>query len=773
MTVSVTQPQQPIDDSVHCSSSALLDAGHSRRPPSMALSTAATITNSNSKNNNNNVSGSHSISISNMSSSSSSSASTPSPGPRGAAVAGHPSGQPSPSHQQQQQQQQATTTTTASGTPTSALRRLYFKTARASKAAAVVSKVAVAASNVTTVPKVIVMGSSTASEATINTSTDSTATHITNVTTTTDTEPNDSLDLGDISGQSEPLLSSLDDESSSIVQLHHQTPGGGDGHEEDESLTISNGPPPDTPLLISYQCLMSVAAATELEDMSPRSPMFSPRQSPKVTTNDGTTTVHPRTAPSSSSAQSTRFPFDPPISPIATTTGTSNNNNNTHNNNNRSASFARTHETMFSFDESPNPVRRPPPKLPPPSSIEHTPEHSPNAPIGEFRLPPSSRGYTEPGLEMKGLRIAATSQPPPPPSSATGPAPPPPLDPTPPPPPPPVQSTPKRLMNSFKTRKERFVQQAGSAVAAATAAVTTSGPGKPFKNPNYDPDLTMFPFDREAIDYDRIQRECFAVEEELLFDHDPRRGCCDNDDEEEELDLLAATVTHRLPIDRAGGGDSPSRMLFEAEIFSDHYSIFQQYAYLSQQERSGERSDDGTPSKRNRKTGGQASVVDAFSPKRRTEAEPVAGPKTASKFDQIATKFDMMPSKGGTVLGCGTLPDLRVDYFAETSCCTSSITISPGAEPGLGEPATVSVAVAASSPSPSLVTARAPSPSKVVPSGVGGSSLRGTIDAATGVGVGVGVGAINVTPNPMEGAVCTQPRATIVVQQVRSFVRAP
>ncbi|XP_050096313.1 uncharacterized protein LOC126578097 isoform X1 [Anopheles aquasalis] len=737
MTVSVTQPQQPtVDDDyssgVHCSSSVLLDAGHSR-PPSMA--TAATIINNNNNNHHH-----HHNNSNNMSSSSSSSASTPSPGPRAGRDTGNQPGQSSPSHQQAT----TTATATATGTPTSALRRLYFKTARASKAAAVASKVAVAASSVTTVPKVIVMGSSTASEATINTSTDSTATHITNVTTTTDTEPNDSLDLGDISGQSEPLLSSLDDESSSIVQLHHQeqTPG----HDEDESLTISNGAPPDTPLLISYQ---------ELEDMSPRSPMFSPRQSPKVASNDSTTAgrphAHPRTAPSSSTAgqTTTRFPFDPPVSPIATT-GT---------NNNRTANFARTHETMFSFDESPNPVRRPPPKLPPPSSIEHTPEHSPNAPItAEFRLP-ASRGYNEPGLEMKGLRTAQ------PPASAPAPAPAPalPLDP-PPPPPPLVQSTPKRLMNSFKTRKERFVQQAGSAVAAATAAVTTSGPGKPFKNPNYDPDLTMFPFDREAIDYDRIQRECFAVEEELLFDHDPRRGC--DNDEEEELDLLAAT-THRLPID--AGGDSPSRMLFEAEIFSDHYSIFQQYAYLSQQERSGggsggELVTDGTPSKRNRKTGASQPavvVVDAFSPKRRTEPNLGPSAKAASKFDQIATKFDMMPSKGGTggsvVLGCGTLPDLRVDYFAETSCCSSSITISPGAEPlpglGGGEPVTAT----ASSPSSSLVSARAPSPAKVAASGGG---ARGTIDATGGIG-----SAINVTPNPMEGAVCTQPRATIVVQQ--------
>lgn len=43
--------------------------------------------------------------------------------------------------------------------------------------------------------QVVVMGSSTASEATINTSTDSASTHITNMTTT-DTETLDSLDLG-------------------------------------------------------------------------------------------------------------------------------------------------------------------------------------------------------------------------------------------------------------------------------------------------------------------------------------------------------------------------------------------------------------------------------------------------------------------------------------------------------------------------------------------------------------------------------------------------
>uniref|UniRef100_A0A182NHE5 Uncharacterized protein n=1 Tax=Anopheles dirus TaxID=7168 RepID=A0A182NHE5_9DIPT len=428
--------------------------------------------------------------------------------------------------------------------------------------------------------------------------------------------------------------------------------------------------------------------------------MFSPRVSPKVTPGGGgggtVRSQQPRTAPVSSCA--TRFPFDPPMSPKTYSGGVSRGD---------AASFARTHETMFSFDESPNPVRRPPPKLPP-SSVEQTPDHSPNTVADSG--PPQELAQPAPKQLME-----------PPPSST---------------------STPKRLMNSFKTRKERLVQQAGSAVAAATAAVTSAGagPGKPFKNPNYDPDLTMFPFDREAIDYERIQRECFAVEEELLFEHD------------------------RCGVGAGGGatgGESPSKVLFDAEIFSDHYSIFQQYAYLSQQEVRD------APAKRNR----AAAPSDAFSPQRRSEQHAAPAGKQApagggpiharlSKFDQIATKFDLMPpskSAGAAQqLGCGTLPDLRVDYFAETSC---SVSPSGGGGGGGGESTLETTAAAAADPTASK--ARAPSPASLVAAS-GGGGLRSMEAVGTGA---LAAGAINVTPNPMEGAVCTQPRATIVVQQ--------
>lgn len=72
-----------------------------------------------------------------------------------------------------------------------ALRRLYFKTAKTSKMS---NSAAPNAKSSSSAPKVIVMNSS--ANSTINTSTESASTHLTNITTTTDTETCDSLDLG-------------------------------------------------------------------------------------------------------------------------------------------------------------------------------------------------------------------------------------------------------------------------------------------------------------------------------------------------------------------------------------------------------------------------------------------------------------------------------------------------------------------------------------------------------------------------------------------------
>lgn len=110
--------------------------------------------------------------------------------------------------------------------------------------------------------------------------------------------------------------------------------------------------------------------------------------------------------------------------------------------------------------------------------------------------------------------------------------------------------------------------------------------------------------------------------------------------------------------------------------------------------------------------GNYTGKYDAFSPKNDHSG--------MSKFDQITTKFDQMAPKGdsspsGGAHGTSTpLPDLRVDFFAE--------------EPSVrGDDANLEEC------------------QKIMQRG----------------------DAINVTSNPLDAAVCTQPRATIVVQQVR------
>ncbi|XP_062553292.1 serine-rich adhesin for platelets isoform X2 [Armigeres subalbatus] len=607
MTVSVTQPQQPMDIASSCSSPSPVG-----KVSPLAITAAATIAGS---------SGSTFTTSATVHNSAGTCPSSPSANSSGSSeTEGAVSTPPSSSSS-------ASTHTN----PSTALRRFYFQKARISKspksasiagtgAPSVTNPVghsgAVVSSSSSAVPKVVVMGSSTTSEVTINTSTDSASTHVTNVTTTTDTETNDSIDMGETSGQSEPLLSSLDDESSSIVMNQSFDDG------EDENITVINGP--DTPLLISYQ---------ELEDLSPKT-------SPK-----------PRTAPV---ASSTRFPFDPPNTPKSVRVPSS-------------SSKTSTHEPMFNFDDSPNPIRRLPTKV---SPSDYPRERS-----------PGRDGNKENRPKMVEMTV-----------------------------------TPSKRISPYKSRKDRYMQQQQHQHQHQSGKALNSAPvvsGNKAQN-HSDPNMTMFPFDREAIDYDRIQRECFAVEEEYPYDHDRDDYC-----------------------------ESPSKAMMESEIFSGQYSIFQQYTYLTQQERDVL---EKSPSKR-----GKKDRIDAFSPKKK--ASQAISPQRLSKFDQIATKFDMMPSKydtssKGRTKMSGGLPDLRVDYFAETSCC---------GDDGLLTTSSSSSGGTQSSSSASEGRTHASSSS-------GGSS--GQVRSVEVVGAGaLASGPINVTPNPMDSAVCTQPRATIVVQQ--------
>lgn len=136
-------------------------------------------------------------------------------------------------------------------------------------------------------------------------------------------------------------------------------------------------------------------------------------------------------------------------------------------------------------------------------------------------------------------------------------------------------------------------------------------------------DLTMFPFDREAIDYQRIQRECFAVEEEYGSDYVPRKSSHYDYDTEE----------------------SPSYEAFDQKIPAE--SIFQQYAIISQQEKE----------RQNKK-----------------RAQSPAEMKTLSKLGQINRKLKEtsalihdQPNSSVT----SPIPDLKIDFFAESSLTAS------------------------------------------------------------------------------------------------------
>lgn len=232
-------------------------------------------------------------------------------------------------------------------------------------------------------------------------------------------------------------------------------------------------------------------------------------------------------------------------------------------------------------------------------------------------------------------------------------------------------------------------------------------------------DETMFPFDREAIDYERIQRECFAVEDESKFPFN--------------FDTDQSSYDPDSPIYEKPIFDSPSNSYKKSDVFyenSDRYNnsdIFYQYKLLSHQD--SNQNYERRPSKRNKSEMfeyiSKTTKTDAFTPKQSdfSSTKQTVEIHQMSRFDQISNRFDQIggdhkskqqetavsPSANNS-RSSPTPPNLRIDFFAESTkiekleCCQKM--------------------------------------------------------AHT-------TGAINVTQNPMDSAVYTQPRATIVVQQVR------
>lgn len=231
-------------------------------------------------------------------------------------------------------------------------------------------------------------------------------------------------------------------------------------------------------------------------------------------------------------------------------------------------------------------------------------------------------------------------------------------------------------------------------------------------------ELTTFPFDREAIDYDRIQRECFTYEEEFDDDND---------------EVYGTSRKHPFPYDY--DEDSPSYDMLDRKI-APLEGIFQQYALISQHEKE------------------RQSKKRAQSPTEMTTIKPAL-----SKLEHINRKLNetsaLIHEQPANSNLTSPIPDLKIDFFSEPSSSSG------------GKAATSSYLSRekneSTGKSDALLDECQASNAATTTSSFG-SSCKNTM-SNNNVNNNIN-GSINLTSNPMSTAVCTTPRATIVVQQV-------
>lgn len=615
------------------------------------------------------------------------------------------------------------------------------------------------------------MGTSTASnsEATINTSTDSASTLVTNVTSNTDTDAtNDSLDLGS-AGQSEPLLSSLD-EPTSISSL--VSPRLLKSRASDQESLI------ESPCTVVYyqkralthhqQTSSSISEDDDLIEISGLEDSYH-RTTPKAQNNQSN-----RCLSSGPEKGQSKFTFDEP--PAETPSRRSSKIN-------CSGKFGDSSSSSSSSPSSVSantvtivsPLKGDDDKLRKDQS--HPRFYSPNPATGN-----GGSGLNRVVFRDKFTKKRINSAP--------------------------LVST-THSMNSMKT------------------------------------DSTMFPFDREAIDYERIQRECFAVDEQ----QEPSRHYpfldLDTDPDSPVYDKPASIFQSPS---KTAYGRSQCNVAHESNEMTERYcyppapsnncssngaeDLFRQYAFLSQQERNKSR-DRRSPNMKRAK-GTNSRQADAFSPKpaksrhspgyvndhpeKDESGSQSTSPASLSKFDQINTKFEQIPPNQRRTSNC----------FTNNGHCKSANALSPTigghhhhAHSRAGDPNLSPTMVRITPPLPDLKVDfynsqqrsdddddddgpdleedggqqqrgrssqnRNNSPDRYNCGSHHSQyqhSMMGSYEAGGGGGDDQkrqphrgdanldgcqknALGSINVTPNPLDGPVCTQPRATIVVQQVR------
>lgn len=233
-------------------------------------------------------------------------------------------------------------------------------------------------------------------------------------------------------------------------------------------------------------------------------------------------------------------------------------------------------------------------------------------------------------------------------------------------------------------------------------------------------DYTMFPFDREAIDYDRIQRECFAVDEEYDGDEYSRS---------------------RFPFDYEAA-ESPSydyhtnsSQNLDGSLKGSPCDVFHQYTIISQQEKERQNK---------RRSGTISPSSEMYNLSRFDKKSPTASSNklivSSLNIAQSSSRYSESVLTNTTTPT--TLPDLRIDFFAEPT--TSAPTTSEATE--------------------TLTSSNYSKENEIdLDLGQQTSSLSSKCNNNTSINNNSGV---NVVSNPME-AVCSTPRATIVVQQVK------
>ncbi|XP_065369094.1 dual specificity protein kinase splA-like [Calliphora vicina] len=316
-------------------------------------------------------------------------------------------------------------------------------------------------------------------------------------------------------------------------------------------------------------------------------------------------------------------------------------------------------------------------------------------------------------------------------------------------------------------------------------------------------DGILFPFDREAIDYERIQRECFALKE-----HSSSSTTTSDSDEAEPCSVYERSKATVSP--------KPTEFYKQYTLLSQKEQQQQQQQLQQQQHQTSSRKN----SKRLRSDSLAQKYIpksDAFSPKSKTSSpthnahhHSPNSQVELNKFEDIASKFDQMPPKHGSIVNLATkttsplsssnqlsnlknnnhnnisnnntesissnasspsnsrsttppLPNLRVDFFVEKSIHSrkKSFKNKPNCGGGVGGGGGGIAASAIEEVDAITIANTAHDYLGDCQYIVGSSNVSATANVLVNSG-----GPINVTANPMEVAVCTQPRATIVVQQV-------